>query len=67
MGAGTGFCGYRYGFPWNTPGLPVTFPNYFKGDTAAADIYLAISCESLQKAWVQRQLWKELGFPQVLP
>ena len=44
----------------------IAFFDYFKGDTAAADIYLAISRESLRKAWVQRQLWKELGFPQVL-
>ena len=34
----------------------IAFFDYFKGDTAAANIYLAISHESLQKAWVQRQL-----------
>jgi hypothetical protein len=42
----------------------IAFFDYFKGDTAAADIYLAIGRESLRKAWVQKQLWKELGFPQ---
>jgi hypothetical protein len=42
----------------------IAFFDYFKSDTAAADIYLAISRPSLQKAWVQKQLWKELGFPQ---
>jgi hypothetical protein len=24
---GTGFCGYGYGLPWDTPGLPVIIPN----------------------------------------
>jgi hypothetical protein len=23
---GTGFCGYGYGLPWDTPGLPVIIP-----------------------------------------
>jgi hypothetical protein len=27
VSAGTGFRGYGYGLPWNTPGLPVLFPN----------------------------------------
>ena len=45
----------------------IAFFDYFKSDTAAADVYLAITRESLRKAWVQRQLWKELGFPQVVP
>ena len=26
MAAGAGFHGYRCGFPWKTPGLPVTIP-----------------------------------------
>ena len=43
----------------------VTFLDYFKANTAAADIYLAIKHEGLQKAWIQKQLWKELWFPQV--
>ena len=42
----------------------VAFLDYFKADTTAADIYLAIKCEGLQKAWIQKQLSKELGFPQ---
>jgi hypothetical protein len=42
----------------------VAFLDFFRADTAAADIYLAIKRESLRKAWVQKQLWKELGFPQ---
>jgi hypothetical protein len=25
---GTGFCGYGYGLPWDTPGLPVIIPSY---------------------------------------
>jgi hypothetical protein len=45
----------------------IAFFDYFKSDTAAADVYLAITHESLRKAWVQKQLWKELGFPQVVP
>jgi hypothetical protein len=45
----------------------IAFFDYFKNNTAAADIYLAITRESLRKGWVQRQLWKELGFPQALP
>jgi hypothetical protein len=24
---GTGFCGYGYGLPWDTPGLPVIIPS----------------------------------------
>ena len=42
----------------------VAFLDYFKADTAAADIYLAIKREGLRKAWIQKQLSKELGFPQ---
>ncbi len=45
----------------------VAFFDYFKTDTAAADIYLAITCESLRQVWVKRQLWKVLGFPEELP
>ena len=45
----------------------IAFFDYFKSNTVAADIYLAITRKSLRKGWVQRQLWKELGFPQVLP
>ncbi len=42
----------------------IAFFDYFKINTAAADIYLAITRESLRRGWVQRQLWKELGFLQ---
>jgi len=42
----------------------VAFLDYFNADTAAADIYLAIKREGLRKAWIQKQLSKELGFPQ---
>src|SRR6266571_2351337 len=31
----------------------IAFFNYFKTNTATADIYLAITCESLRKGWVQ--------------
>ena len=41
----------------------VAFLDLFRADTAAADIYLAIKRESLRKAWIQKQLSKDLGFP----
>jgi hypothetical protein len=41
----------------------VAFLDLFQADTAAADIYLAIKQETLWKAWIQKQLLKDLEFP----
>jgi hypothetical protein len=40
----------------------VAFIDLFRADMAAADAYLAIKCESLQKEWVEKQLMDTLGF-----
>ena len=41
----------------------VAFIDLFRADTAAADAYLAIKHDSLQKRWVEKQLKDTLGFP----
>ena len=41
----------------------VVFIDLFKADTAAADAYLAIKCDSLRRKWVEKQLIDHLGFP----
>ena len=41
----------------------VVFIDLFKANTAAADVYLAIKHDSLQKKWVEKQLIDHLSFP----
>ena len=43
----------------------VAFIDLFKADTAAADAYLAIKCDSLRKKWVEKQLIDHLSFPRM--
>lgn len=43
----------------------VTFIDLFRLDSAAAYAYIALKCDGLRKAWIQRQM-KDLGFPLIL-
>ena len=41
----------------------VALIDLFRADFAAADVYLAIKHDGLQKKWVGKQLTDALGFP----
>lgn len=44
-----------------------TLVDLFKQDIAAADIYLALFREDVQRYWIEKQLTGSLGFPPLSP